>query len=202
MSTARLLWNCVWRTTLWGSGLGTGLGAAYGAVAVPLGLMVTGILYARMGLLSVNPFWGVPAGMLPGIPIGIIVGAPLGFVAGTVLGALDGALMCALTYFYVLRRRDAITYRRAAGIGGASVAVAVLVAARTVLGFETDSFAGGGPPGTIDGGAADVVLLEIGPIVVAAWAAQLVSKRVADWCLARLREGYAENDGSPTGTDF
>ena len=57
--------------------------------------MVTGILYARMGLLSVNPFLGVPAVMLPGIPIGIIAGAPLGFVAGTIFGALDGALLCA-----------------------------------------------------------------------------------------------------------
>ena len=105
MSTTRLLLNCAWRTTLWGSGLGTGLGAAYGAIAAPLGLMVTGILYARMEMLSVNPFLGVPAGMLPGILIGIIAGALLGFVAGTVLGALDGALLCVLTYFYFLKAR-------------------------------------------------------------------------------------------------
>jgi len=146
--------------------------------------MVTGILYARMGLLSVNPFLGVPAVMLPGIPIGIIAGAPLGFVAGTILGALDGALLCARTYFYFLKGRDATAYQRVAGIGGASVAGAVLVAAWAVLGFETDSFVGGGPPGTIDGGLADVVFLEIGPIVVAAWAARCVGKRVADWCSA------------------
>ncbi len=202
MSTARLLWNCAWRTTLWGSGLGTGLGAAYGAVAAPLGLMVTGILYERMGLLWVNPFLGVPAGMLPGIPIGIIAGAPLGFVAGTILGTLDGALLCALTYFYFLKGRDAIAYRRAAGIGGASVAIAVLVAAWAMLGFETNSFVGGGPPGTVDGGVADVVLLEIGPIAVAAWAAWFVGKRVADWCSARVPEGDAEHGGSPTSTDF
>jgi len=195
MSTARLLWNCAWRTTLWGSGLGTGLGAAYGAVAAPLGLMVTGILYERMGLLSVNPFLGVPAGMLPGIPIGIIAGAPLGFVAGTILGALDGALLCALTYFYFLKGRDVIAYRRAAGIGGASVAVAVLVAAWAMLGFETNSFVGSGPPGTVDGGVADVVLLEIGPIAVVAWAAWFVGKRVPDWCSARVPDGDSFEEG-------
>jgi hypothetical protein len=49
---------------------------------------------------------------------------------------------------------------------------------------------------------ADVVLLEIAPIVVAAWAMQLVGKRVADWCSAHVREGYADNDGSLTGTEF
>jgi hypothetical protein len=135
------------------------------------------------------------------IPMGIIAGAPLGFVAGTILGALDGALLCALTYFYFLKSRDATAYRRAAGIGGASVAVAVLVTAWAVLGFETDSFVGG-PPGTIDGRLADVVLLEIGPIVVAAWAARYVGKRVADWCSARLPKGDAENGGSPTSTAF
>src|SRR5919107_1212950 len=159
MSTARLLWNCAWRTTLWGSGLGTGLGAAYGAVSAPLGLMVTGILYERMGLLWVTPSRGGPAGMLPGIPIGIIEGAPLGFVAGTILGTLDGALLCALTYFYFLKGRDAIAYRRAAGIGGASVAIAVLVAAWAMLGFETNSLVGRGSPGTVDGGVAEVLPL-------------------------------------------
>ena len=201
MSTARLLWNCAWRTTLWGLGLGTGLGATYGAVAAPLGLMVTGILYARMGLLSVNPFLGVSAGMLPGIPIGIIVGAPLGFVAGTILGTLEGALLCSLTYFYFLKGGDATAYRRAAGIGDASIAVAVLVAAWAALGFETNSFVGGSPPGTIDGNVADVVLLEIGPIAVAAWKTRFVGKLVPDWCSAHAQEGDAANGGSPTGTN-
>jgi hypothetical protein len=197
-----LLWNCAWRATLWGSGLGTGLGAAYGAIAAPLGLMVTGILYARMEMLSVNPFLGVPAGMLPGIPIGIVAGSSLGFVAGTTLGVIYGALLCALTYFYFLKGGDATTYRRAAGIGGASVAVAVLVGAWAVLGFETNAFVGGGPPGTIDGGVADVVLLEIGPIAVAAWAARFLGKRVAAWCSARVPDGDSANGGSPVGTDF
>jgi hypothetical protein len=189
MSSVSLLWNCAWRTTLWGVGLGTGLGAAYGAIAAPLGLMVTGILYARMEMLSVNPFLGVPAGMLPGIPIGIMVGAPLGLFAGTTLGVIYGALMCALTYFYFLKSKDAVGYRRAARIGGSMVTVAALVMAWAVLGFETNSFVGGSPAGTVDGGVADVVLLEIGPIVIAAWAAQLVGKRVADWCSARAPEG-------------
>ena len=43
------------------------------AVAAPLGMLVTGILYARMGLLSVSPLVGVPAGMLFAVPFGIIV---------------------------------------------------------------------------------------------------------------------------------
>ena len=92
-------------------------------------MLVTGILYAGMGLLSVNPLVGVPAGMLPGIPLGIMVGAILGFVAGTVLGLLDGALLCALTHFYLLKTNNAIAYRRAARAGGAMVTVAVLVTA-------------------------------------------------------------------------
>ncbi len=61
------------------------------------------------------------------------------------------------------------------------------------MGFETNSFAGGGPPGTIDGGVADVVLLEIGPIAVAAWAGRFVGKRVADWCSSHAQEGEAAN---------
>jgi hypothetical protein len=93
-----------------------------------------------------------------------------------------GALMCALTYFYFLKSKDAVGYRRAARIGGVMVTVAARVMAWAVLGFETNSFVGGRPAGTVDGGVADVVLLEIGPIVIAAWAAQFVGKRVADWC--------------------
>jgi len=154
--------------------------------------MIAGILYARMGALSVNPFLGVPAGMLPGIPLGIIAGATLGFVAGTVLGVINGSLLCALTYFYLLRTKDAVAYRRAARIACSLVTVAVLATVWVVLGPETNSFVGGGPAGTIEGGVAYVVLLEIGPIVVAAWAAQLIGKRVADWCSSRAPEGGAE----------
>jgi hypothetical protein len=34
MSSVSLLWNCAWRTILWGVGLGTGLGAAYAMMSI------------------------------------------------------------------------------------------------------------------------------------------------------------------------
>jgi hypothetical protein len=174
---------------LWGWGLGAGLGVAYGVVAAPLGMLVTGILYARMGLLSVSPLVGVPAGMLFAVPFGIIVGLILGVAAGTLLGILNGLLLAALAYFFFLKTDNAVAYRRAARVGGAMVSVAVLVAAWAALGFETNAFVGGGPAGTIDGGIADVVILEIGPMLVAAWATQFASMRVANLCLANAPGG-------------
>ena len=62
---------------------------------------------------------------------------------------------------------------------------------------------GGGPPGAFSGiGVADVLLLEIGPIVVVAGAAQFANKKVADWCIAHVLGAEDQDSGPSTGTDF
>ena len=182
MGSTKLLWNCGWRTVLWGLGLGVGLGAAYGGLALPLGILVTTVLYARMD--AITNLAGLPAAMLFGVPLGIIAGVILGTVAGTLLGVLNGLLLCALTYLYFLKTGNAVAYRRFARTVGAIVTISVLVAAWVMLGSKPDSFAGGGPVGTIDGGVADIVFWEIGPVFVAAWAAQFANKKAADYCIS------------------
>ena len=75
MSTPEMFWFFLWRMTLWGLGLGSGLGTTFGLLVEGLtfpygiGFMLVGPLFGAVGGLvlgTMTVLW--PRGVLPAIP--------------------------------------------------------------------------------------------------------------------------------------
>jgi hypothetical protein len=69
MSTPRMFWFFLWRMTLWGLGLGSGLGTTYG-------LLVGGLTFPHeIGLMLVGPLFGAVGRLVLGLLEGVVLGA-------------------------------------------------------------------------------------------------------------------------------
>jgi hypothetical protein len=188
----------MWRTALWGLGLGAGLGAAYGALAAPSGILVAALLDQARGLTELNAA-GMLSAMAFGVPLGMIVGLALGAVAGVGLGIVCGALLFGATRAFFFQATGSPRYSSVAGLACAVATGLALLAAWAATGFRPDAPVGAGPTGTIDGGAADVAFWVVGPVLIAAWAARLAGRRVAGQWAGKARTGEDERRGIGNG---
>jgi hypothetical protein len=153
ISAIESFWFAFWRMTLWGLGLGVGLGAAYGTlVGIPFVIFV---------------IFGPPLGAM----YGAIAGLPLGLLEGVVLGVLT----------VLMHRRgapdDSLRYRRTAQL---ACVVACILAVASFWGItfwrERDS-ASVRLAFTRDW--LEALILVVGPLLVATGATWFAARRVA-----------------------
>jgi hypothetical protein len=151
MSTPGMFWFFLWRMTLWGLGLGSGLGTTYG-------LLVGGLTFPYgVGFLLVGPLFGA--------------------VGGLVLGILCGGVLLIFTLAY--RPRDASRYRAVAGlVCAAATALAVVFCWEIALQLSSGT-ASLASDMMLEEYLAETVILVIVPALIAAGAAWWAGIRVA-----------------------
>jgi len=152
MSTPRMFWFFLWRMTLWGLGLGSGLGTTYG-------LLVGGLTFPYgIGFMLVGPLFGA--------------------VGRLVLEALCGTVLLIFTLAY--RLRDGSRYRSVAGLVCAA-ATALAVVSCWQIALQLDSGTASLASELMwEEYLAETVVLVIVPALIAAGAAWWAGRRVAE----------------------
>ncbi len=158
MSTPGMFWFITWRSILLGLGLGAGLGAAHG--------LALGTIFYLL----------IPLGIL----IGPLLGALYGGLAGLLLGIVEGATLCGVA---LLLRRYGVTgdgdrFRRIAGRACAAACLTVVA-----LFFEISARKSGtsfvSQPSLYLEDTGFLLIMIVGPSLVATWAAWWTGRRVA-----------------------
>jgi hypothetical protein len=171
MSTPGMFWFFLWRMTLWGLGLGSGLGTTYG-------LLVGGLTFPYgVGFLLVGPLFGA--------------------VGGLVLGILCGAVLLIFTLAY--RPRDASRYRAVAGpVCAAATALAVVSCWEIALQLSSGT-ASLASDLMLEEYLTETVILVIVPALIAAGAAWWAGIRVAQQYMGEFGEPITRGPTHATG---
>ncbi len=165
-----MFWFFPWRMTLWGLGLGSGLGTTYG-------LLVGGLTFPYgVGFLLVGPLFGV--------------------VGGLVLGVLCGAVLLILTLAY--RPWDASRYRTVAGLVCAAACLTALALFFEITARKSGTSFVSQPSAYLEDMGSMLIMI-VGPSLVATGAAWWAGRRVAEQYTREFGEPVSRSPEQASG---